>query len=241
MNSRQRRGVLILALSALCAAAAFFGVLTVVNDVNSKVGPETTAYELDQDVPAYQALEPGQFTKVSMPRRWLPGTAVTSLAAVDGKIAAAPLAKGSLLQTDMISDRPQLKSGQQEIAIMVDAETGVAGTIRPGDRVNIFATFGGTSPSGTGTGGTPESRIIVTGAQVLDIGKITPARETSDQSEDRDTGNQVPVTFALGTEDAQRVAYAESFATRVRLALVAPGSPSVPGSQRTYTLSRDKG
>ncbi len=240
MNSRQRRGVLILALSALCAAAAFFGVLTVVNDVDSKVGPETTAYELNQDVAAYQALQPGQFTKVSMPKRWLPGTAVTSLAAVSGKIAAAPLAKGSLLQTDMVSDRPRLRPGQQEIAIMVDAETGVAGTIRPGDRVNIFATFGGTTP-GTGTGGSPQSRIIVTGAQVLDIGKITRAGDTSDTSEDRDTNRQVPVTFALDTEDAQRVAYAESFATRVRLALVAPGSPDVPGSQRTYTLHGDRG
>lgn len=242
MNSRQRRGVLLLALSVLCAAAAFFGVLTVVNDVDSKVGSETTAYELNQDVAAYQALSPGQFTKVSMPRRWLPSTAVTSLAAVSGKIAAAALAKGSLLQTDMVSARPQLAAGQEEIAIMVDAETGVAGTVQPGDQVDIFATFGGNGTSGasTGSGGTPQSRIIVTGARVLDIGKITQASQTSDQGDARSTGRQVPVTFALDTEDAQRVAYAESFATRVRLALVAPGSPAIPRSERTYTLNGDR-
>ena len=34
----------------------------------------------------------------------------------------------------------------------------------------------------------------------------------------------MPITFALNTLDAQRVAYAESFAEHVRLALVAPGS-----------------
>lgn len=242
MNSRQRRGALLLALSVLCAAAAFFGVLTVVNDVDSKVGPETTAYELNQDVAVYQALSPGQFTKVSIPSRWLPPTAVTSLAAVNGKIAATTLTKGSLLQTDMVSARPQLASGQQEIAIMVDAETGVAGTIQPGDQVNIFATFGGNGANGTatGSGGTPQSRIIVTGARVLDIGKITQAGQTSDQSDARYTGSEVPVTFALDTEDAQRVAYAESFAVRVRLALVAPGSPAIPGPERTYTLNGDK-
>ncbi len=50
----------------------------------------------------------------------------------------------------------------------------------------------------------------------------------------------MPITFALGTEDAQRVAYAESFATRVRLALVAPGSAAVPPAHRTYTLNGDK-
>ncbi|PWI43859.1 Flp pilus assembly protein CpaB [Streptomyces sp. ICBB 8177] len=235
MNSRQRRGVVLLTLSVLCAIAAFFGVVAVVGDVDSKVGSETTAYELDQDIPAYQPLSPGQFHRVSVPKRWLPATAVTDLGDVNGKIAAAALSKGSLLQTDMVSDRPQLRPGEQEIAIMVDAETGVAGTIVPGDQVNIFATFANGGP-----GGKPESRIIVSDARVLEIGKITQAGQTSDQNDSRDPGKQVPITFALQTEDAQRVAYAESFATKVRLALVAPGSPSVPQDQRTYTLDGDK-
>jgi pilus assembly protein CpaB len=203
--------------------------------VDSKVGPEKTAYELNQDLAAYQALTPGQFTRVSMPSRWLPHTAVTDLGALNGKIAAAPLAKGSLLQSDMISAQPELQPGQEEIAIMVDAETGVAGTVYPGDQVNIFATF-----AAGGQGQQPESRIIVSNARVIEIGKITEASQTSDQSDDRTVGQQVPITFALSAEDAQRVAYAESFATRVRLALVAPDSPSVPQAERTYTLDGDR-
>jgi pilus assembly protein CpaB len=75
---------------------------------------------------------------------------------------------------------------------------------------------------------------------VIEIGKITQASETSDQGTANQPDKQVPITFALSTEDAQRLAYAESFATRVRLALVAPGSPAVPPSQRTYTLNGDK-
>ena len=39
MNSRQRRGVILLVLSALCALAAFAGVLAVIRNVESKVGP----------------------------------------------------------------------------------------------------------------------------------------------------------------------------------------------------------
>lgn len=46
MNSRQRRGVILLLLSVLCAFAAFAGVLSVISDVNSKVGPEVDAYRL---------------------------------------------------------------------------------------------------------------------------------------------------------------------------------------------------
>ncbi|MGW5023147.1 Flp pilus assembly protein CpaB [Streptomyces cacaoi] len=243
MNARQRRGVLLLVLSLLCALGAFAGVLAVVRNVESKVGDETTAYELKQDVSAYERLKGAQFRKVSMPKRWLPGTAVTDLSEVRGKIAVNPLRKGSLLQKDMMADRPELEAGQQEIAIMIDAETGVAGKIKPGNRVNIYATFEG-ERAGSKGGGTPdESRVIVSQARVIDVGMLTPFKEGEDRDErtrqrERDG---VPITFALGTEDAQRVAYAESFAEHVRLARVAPGDDAeVPEDDRTYSLAKDR-
>ncbi|WP_326807634.1 Flp pilus assembly protein CpaB [Streptomyces sp. NBC_01775] len=250
MNSRQRRGVILLVLSILCALAAFAGVLAVIRNVESKVGDETTAYELKEDVPAYRKLEEAQFTKVSMPERWLPETAVTDLSGIRGHIAVNPLKKGSLLQSDMMAKRPRLKAGEQEIAIMIDAETGVAGKINPGDRVNIYATFEGEqrsdakSGNSTGNGKTPsESRVIVSQAKVIDVGKLTPLKD--DGSRDERTRQRerdgVPITFALSTADAQRVAYAESFAEHVRLALVAPGDDAeVPEEDRTYTLPGDK-
>ena len=248
MNARQRRGVVLLLVSALCALAAAAGVYALIRNVESKVGPERTAYELKQDVPANKALSAGQFTKVSMPERWLPDSAVTELADVRGKVAAARLHKGSLLQSDMLAGRPALKHGQQEIAIMIDAETGVAGKIRPGDRVNIFATFEGDRRSG-GKGGSPDqSKVIVSDAKVLDVGKLTPFEQGGSAPADQDRrasqhgreGDGVPITFALSTLDAQRVAYAESFAEHVRLALVAPGDDGVAGEDRTYTLPGDK-
>ncbi|MEU5612613.1 Flp pilus assembly protein CpaB [Streptomyces sparsogenes] len=234
MNSRQRRGVILLLLSVLCAGGAFAGVLSVIRDVESKVGPETTAYKLKADVPAYQALDAGKFEKISMPERWLPSTAVTDLADVRGKIAVTPLRKGSLLQADMIVERPALKAGQQEIAIMIDAATGVAGKINPGSRVNIYATF-----EGKGRNDEPVSKLIVAGAEVIDVGKLTALEPNQDDS--RRLDRAVPITFALDTGDAQRVAYAESFATHVRLALVAPGDDdTVSPRDRTYTLDGDK-
>ncbi|MBH5336736.1 Flp pilus assembly protein CpaB [Streptomyces pactum] len=233
MNVRQRRGVILLILSGLCALGAFAGVLAVIDDVESKVGPETTAYKLKADIPAYRALGEGEFEKVSMPERWLPETAVTDLAGIRGKIAVTPLRKGSLLQTDMIVDRPALRPGEQEIAIMIDAATGVAGKITPGAAVNIYATF-----EGTREGEPAVSQLIVAGARVIDVGRLTALEPDAD--DDRRPGEAVPITFALTTPDAQRVAYAESFATHVRLALVAPGGDTaVAPDERTYTLDGD--
>ncbi|MFE5593622.1 Flp pilus assembly protein CpaB [Streptomyces sp. NPDC056549] len=239
MNSRQRRGVILLLLSVLCALGAFAGVLAVISDVNSKVGPEATAYRLKNDVLPYKPLKAGDFEKISMPKRWLSSTAVTDLRQIEGKIAVTALKEGSLLQSDMIVERPQLKPGEQEIAIMVDAATGVAGKINTGSTVNIYATFAGEKK-----GDPDQSRMIVAGARVLDVGRLTPAAESNDRSS-RATST-VPITFALSTLDTQRVAYAESFAEHVRLALVAPstagspdGSPADKGD-RTYTLDKDK-
>ncbi|MEV5004689.1 MULTISPECIES: Flp pilus assembly protein CpaB [unclassified Streptomyces] len=235
MNSRQRRGVILLILSVICALAAFAGVLSVISDVKSKVGPEVAAYQLRTDVAPYTTLSTGQFEKVKMPKRWLSPNAVTDLGQIQGKIAVTTLRKGSLLQSDMIVNQPALQPGQQEVAIMIDAATGVAGKITPGSTVNVYATFGGRRQ-----GDPAQSKIIVTNAKVLDVGRITALQPNADNRAQQPT-DAVPITFALSTIDAQRITYAESFAQRVRLALVAPGSDtSVPAKDRTYELANDK-
>ncbi|MBT2439411.1 Flp pilus assembly protein CpaB [Streptomyces sp. ISL-36] len=236
MNSRQRRGVILLLLSVLCVLGAFAGVLSVIGDVNSKVGPEVTAYRIKENVDPYTPLGSTQFEKISMPKRWLSETAVTDLSQIEGKIAVTRLQAGSLLQSDMIVKRPALQPGQQEIAIMIDAATGVAGKITPGATVNIYATF-----AGERDGQAAQSKVIVSNARVLDVGKLTPiSADRDDRSSNRAT-EAVPITFALSTLDTQRVAYAESFAEHVRLALVAPGSePTLAPGDRTYTLDKDK-
>ncbi|KES03842.1 pilus assembly protein CpaB [Streptomyces toyocaensis] len=235
MNSRQRRGVILLLLSVLCALGAFAGVLSVISDVKSKVGPEVTAYRLKSNIAPYTALTTDQFEKIGMPERWLSENAVTDLDDIRGKIAVTTLQKGSLLQSDMIVDQPELQPGQQEVAIMIDAATGVAGKITPGSSVNVYATF-----AGEREGDPAQSRIIVTNAKVLDVGRLT-ALQPDENDRGRETTDAVPITFALSAIDAQRITYAESFAQRVRLALVAPGGDTaVPEKDRTYELAKDK-
>jgi len=232
MNSRQRRGVILLLLSVLCAFGAFVGVLSVISDVESKVGPEVGAYRLAKDVPAYQTLDESVVEKVRIPKRWLPDTAVTDPDEFTGRIATNPLKEGSLLQSDMVADQPELREGEQEIAIMIDAATGVAGKIRPGATVNIYATFRDKRENEI-------SRVIVSNARVIDVGKLTSI--TKEGSNINRESEAVPITFALDTLNAQRVAFAESFAVNVRLALVAPGSDTtIPEDERTYTLVGDK-
>ncbi|MFJ9345966.1 Flp pilus assembly protein CpaB [Streptomyces sp. NPDC101237] len=234
MNSRQRRGVILLILSVICALGAFAGVLSVIDNAKSEVGPKVTAYKVRSDVKPYTTLSADQFQKVEMPERWLSANAVTSLAALQGKIAVTTLKKGSLLQSDMIVDQPALKAGEQEVAIMIDAATGVAGKITPGSLVNVYATFQGKQQSDP-----DQSKIVVTNARVLDVGAQLSYVDPDNRNQQ--PSDAVPITFALSTLDAQRLTYAESFAQRVRLALVAPGTTTtVPDKDRTYELATDK-
>lgn len=110
MNSRQRRGVILLILSVLCALAAFGGVLVLIGDVNSKVGAEVVAYRVKGDIAPYTPLAAGQFEQVSVPKRWLSDTAVTDLGQLKDKMALTALKQGSLLQSDMFVDRPKLQA-----------------------------------------------------------------------------------------------------------------------------------
>ncbi|CAM5265223.1 Flp pilus assembly protein CpaB [Streptomyces spiroverticillatus] len=239
MNSRQRRGIILLILSVLCAVGAFVGVLTVIRDVNSKVGPEVTAYRLKSDVAPYKALSTAQFDRVSMPKRWLSENAVTDISEIRGKIAVTQLKKGSLLQTDMLVKRPELQPGEQEIAIMIDAETGVAGKITPGSKVNVYATFESDKKLDP-KHKQEESWVIVSGARVIDVGKITPL-EPDAKDRNRKMKDAVPITFALSTRDAQRIAYAESFAVHVRLARIPDGSdPNITPRDRIFDLPGDR-
>jgi pilus assembly protein CpaB len=118
---------------------------------------------------------------------------------------------------------------------MIDAATGVAGKITPGSSVNVYATF-----EGKREGDPDQSKIIVTNAKVIDVGD-TAALKPDENNRTRQPTDAVPITFALSALDAQRLTYAESFAQRVRLALVAPGSDTtVPEQDRTYELAKDK-
>ena len=78
-----------------------------------------------------------------MPRRWAPQTALRDRGQLVDLVAGADLPPDTLLQEGMLERPARARPGQREIAIMVDAETGVAGKIGPGSVVDIIATFAG--------------------------------------------------------------------------------------------------
>jgi Flp pilus assembly protein CpaB len=220
MNPRQRRGALLLVITALGAIAVFLAVVVYVGDVSSRVGPMTQAYQLNRAVDAYEPIEPDMLEAVEVPERWVPTTAVRDVSETSGLVAATALPEGSLVQTGMLVPRPGVQPGFREVAIVVDAETGVAGKVAPGDHVDILATVDGDEQR------PPRAEVWVSNALVLEVG-IPQNMEDSDVGGNFTTTQGVPVTFALTSEDALRLAYVESFSVKLRLALRGDGDSQV--------------
>jgi pilus assembly protein CpaB len=229
MNPRQRRGVLFLAVAAIGAIAVFFAVVGYVNNVESQVGNRVTAWVIKRDVPAYQPLRSDDVQKVEIPARWLPDGSIADLADLTGRVTSATMAKGTLLQSSNLIPQPSLEAGQREIAVMVDAETGVAGKVQSGDHVDVWATFG---PDVTGSG--PRTKLIAQDLLVISVGGAVD-REKASLSGATSSTQQVPITFATAEEQIKALTFAESFAAETRLALRPPGdSTVVEGGERTY-------
>jgi pilus assembly protein CpaB len=218
VNPRQRRGMLLLIIAAIGGLAVFGLVASYVSSVRTEVGPRVPVLRLRGDVEAFRPVTARMVDQVEVPRRWLPDTAVQAVEDLQGMVAGADLRRGSYLQADMLVPPPALEPGQREIAILVDAETGVAGKVERGSYVDIFATFQSTAGSRTRS----SSKVIVRSARVLDVGSLE--RVSTPSLGGLITPNQVvPVTFALSIKDSLVLTYAESFATKVRLALIGSG------------------
>ena len=231
MNPRQRRGILLLTLSALGLLGVFVLVAGYVADVRAEVDPKVTVLALAKPAEKDKAITDDMVKPLELPRRWAPQTALRDRARLIGQVAQADIPSGSVLQEGMIGSPPELAEGEREIAILVDAETGVAGKINPGSIVDIVATFAGDEQQGIKA----ESNVVVPGARIIDVGQPELKGGNGVQDQAADPAQVVPVTFALEPKEALTVTYAESFAAEVRLALLRPGEESeLKAGQRVY-------
>jgi pilus assembly protein CpaB len=208
--------VLLLALAAAGLIGVFALVANYVSDVDTQVGPKVAVLVLRTDAKKNEAITDEMVTEKQIPRRWAPKSALDRSQLV-GFVAGSDLARNSILQEGMLVAPPQLSENEREVAILVDASTGVAGKIEEGSHVDVIAAYPGEQ-----NGDKPNrSVVVVAGARVLNVGQ--PRLKSGGGDVQQDPTQVVPVTFALTKEQELRVSYAQSFAQDVRLALIPPG------------------
>lgn len=211
MNSRQRRGVILLLATIVAAIALFVSIFLYVKEIDSRVGPEVDVVVLAKDIKELAPITPGDVKIEKRPKKWISASTLLSKSQVQGMVASGDYAKGTTLQEGMVIKAPTVEPDYREIAMMVDAETGVAGKIRSGDRVDIIAT------TQEQNGVNRQSKVWVENALVVEVGVPTTVKKEDEQGFAKN--DKVPVTFALPVDQSLALAYAESFGEEVRLAL----------------------
>lgn len=223
MNPRQRQGLLLVVIAAAGLLGVFLLIANYVSGVSKQVGPKSQVLVLIKPLPAYQTVSAADLGVVEIPQKWAPTNALGAAGQALGLVSDVALPSGTELEQGMLTSQPALQPGNLEMAITVDAETGVAGQIIPGSLVDIVATYGGGSVTARNS-----AQIVVADAKVLGVGQLTGGSAS---------GGAVPVTFSLSPQDVLKVSYAESFASKVRLTLVAPGPATTAPALPPYSPS----
>jgi len=212
-------------LSGLAAVLVFIGVSTYVASVNSKVGPMVTVYHVTKDVPAFTTLSAENTEPVQVPQRWAADNTVLKSADIDGRVTATPMTAGSTISLDGLVPPSDLNPDEREVAVNVDAVTGLAGRVRPGDRVDVYAVF-------TDVPGLPkQSTQLVQNVRVISV-----AGQLQVQTPDaKSLQNVIPVTLAVTSDQALSLTYASQIAAQVRLIGLPPGvAQDRSKDQRTF-------
>jgi pilus assembly protein CpaB len=220
LNPRQRRGVLLMILAIVGALVVFASVSSYVSEVRAKVGDEILVMQTTTPLKANRPVPDGVIEEVSVPRKWVSAATLPIGFDFTALVPATDIPAGAYLQEGMFKQEPSLAGKQREIAISVNAETGVAGKVGPGVYVDVVATF---APELEG--GQACAAIVVPEALVIERGfeRTAPANQEGFPAQD-----VVPVTLALEPPWVKRLMLAQSFAEEVHLAIINPtevGSP----------------
>ena len=206
---------------AIAAVLAIVGAVVLVVAVRSADQAATAGAQLMSvlvvraEVPAGTAADHlGDAVEVQqIPARYVAEDAVTDVDQLDGLVAAVNLQPGEQILASRFSSPEQLASagihaavpeGMQEVSIAVDLQRIAGGSVGPGDRVGVFASFDKDA--------TPQAAGGAVTALMLNQVLVTSVASTVDPDADEQTAQGlVLVTLALNAADAQSVVFAAEF------------------------------
>ncbi|GEM_PF-3884885 len=170
-------------------------------------GTKIEVIVLAEEVKAGQALNTDRLGTALIPKAYLPEGYLTEMAKVEGKVAIAPMVRGEpVIEKRISAPNPALgiayllKSGERAKTITVDAASGVAGLLRPGNDVDLLATIPDPNQDGRriSTPVAQKARVIAVGKHLY--GEVPRLDENGEPISDDTSGgisSDSTVTLAL--------------------------------------------
>lgn len=167
-----------------------------------------------------QVLEPSMFRMKQISREEMPRNAVTSLAHLKDHVSVQAIVPGAPVERQMVAPRgPELglpfavRPPRRALTIAVDPIIGVAGFAKPGDRVDVLATFD--TERGVGM----VTRTILQDVEIVALGsEWRPTGQEEPTGKEGKAQPQNTATLAVLPAEAERLILAEARG-KLRLAL----------------------
>lgn len=173
-----------------------------------------------RDLPAKTLLTKEMIEVKKVPRDYIHPQALTTKEEVIGSINITPLVIGEQVLKSKVAGRGDFKNGlsymvplgKRAITVAVDDVSGIAGLIRPGDRIDVAAAVN--IPEGQKE--IPFALVVLQNIQVLAVGRNMEVKDTQDNK---------TVTLAVTVEEARPLVLASSKGS-IRLMLRSPADNS---------------
>jgi len=213
-------------VALILAAVATFAIFTYVRGLEQRAFEDAELVEVfvaQEAIPggtaADAASEAGLIGRDTRPRAAVPEGAITTLDQVDGLVtedrilADEVIVRGRWVDPAQVIVEFEIPEGFEAISVQVEVPPGVAGFVRPGDRVSLIATVVSPPTVSVEEDGTvieqpgdPRSQYLLQGIEVLSVGQLVVTEEGEDGVQ-RPTA-QVLLTIALVPEDVERAVFA---------------------------------
>ena len=213
--------------AAVLAAVAAVATFAYVRGIESRAFDDAELVEVfvaSADIPKGtpgEAALAGGIKASRIPAKFRPGTALTSLDAIRGKVALSGVSANTVIvdglfvdpRTAQVTFSQRIPAGNVAITVSVDQVRGVAGLLVPGDKVNILVADGGSQ------------RVLYQNVPIIAIG-TTAAPQPGETQQVANPGSGL-ITFAVPPESASRIAFAATQGGGLYLTLVPQDNQSV--------------
>lgn len=210
----------LIAFAVLLGAVAFVvvrGYQDRVEALHPAVGPPVATVRAATDLARGTVLSDEMLQRSSLPEEFAPPGGVGDATSIVGRVLAADIEAGEILTRSRLAEPrvgPVAALVPDGLRAVVVPSGLPPGTLRAGDRVEVYATYGG---------GRPHTELVATGLEVVRI--ITEADGGGiGGATTVDAG--VALVLLVDGDSASRLAYARAFG-QLQVAILGPGpSPS---------------
>jgi len=225
-----RSSFVLLAISLVCALAAAVVMRAYarrIDIVRPDGGPPVALVAAVAGVARGEVLTEEMLEVVTLPSRFAPPGAIRDIARASGRIAIADIAAGEIITALRLagSDSGPTASivppGMRAVQVPVSGTVGV----RPGDLVDVIATFGGTGAHTEVTGEAIEVLAVDRGGGGSSFGAAAPS------------SGGIGLVLLVSPAEAERLSFASAFAT-LSIAVRGPDDV-VPGESFTVPVAVD--